>query len=297
MSLILDALRRSERSETTAVSIASAEPADLGNPRRSSALLIVLCCLLLGVLAGWLIRGGTGESMQASIDSPTAPASASHATPPPVSDGKPSISASSNLAKGSTQLEDKSRALGGNSPPTAGPDVGASAVANPMAGDPANKAEAKQPSVAALNSQMWTDADVDSRTNLTDSRPESTGEVATSNSDIGAEPRTSIAPPIDLAAAIERAAREVGEPSLLPHPAVLLENLSQQQKDQVPTIVYSAHDFTGAGRPSVTLNQRQLGEGQRVGSIAVIEILPDSVILKINGVVFRLRALNTWVNL
>ena len=76
-----------------------------------------------------------------------------------------------------------------------------------------------------------------------------------------------------------------------------MENLSQQQKDQVPTIVYTAHDFANEGRSSVTLNQRQLREGDRVGSIEVIEILPDSVILKINGVVFRLRALNTWVNL
>ena len=83
----------------------------------------------------------------------------------------------------------------------------------------------------------------------------------------------------------------------MPHPAVLLENLSQQRKDQVPTIVYTAHDFANEGRSSVTLNQRQLREGDRVGSIEVIEILPDSVILKINGVVFRLRALNTWVNL
>ena len=47
----------------------------------------------------------------------------------------------------------------------------------------------------------------------------------------------------------------------------------------------------------MTLNQRRLREGERVGAIEVIEILSDSVILKINGVVFRLRALNTWVNL
>ena len=83
----------------------------------------------------------------------------------------------------------------------------------------------------------------------------------------------------------------------MPHPAVLLENLSQQQKDQIPTIVYTAHNFAAAGQSSVTLNQRQLRAGQRVGSIEVIEILPDSVILKDNGAVFRLRALNTWVNL
>ena len=93
------------------------------------------------------------------------------------------------------------------------------------------------------------------------------------------------------------AARELGEISLIPHSAVLLENLSQQQKDQVPTIVYTAHDFQENGSSTVELNRRRLGVGQRAGPITVSEILPDSVVLRVNGMTFRLRALNTWANL
>ena len=294
MSLILDALRRSEGGETTSVSIASAEPEALGQPRRGRAVLIVLCCLLLGVSAGWLIRGA-GERAQ----SPTEIAAASQAAPVPEGDSKPSILASANTTSEPTQKEGERRAVASESIPVAATDADVGVLANTVATDPATEieAKAKQPSVAALNSQMWADADADSPTNPATGQRESAEVAATSKPDVGVEPSPSIAPPIDLAAAIEKAAREVGEPSLVPHPAVLLENLSQQQKDQVPTIVYTAHDFTTEDRSSVTLNQRRLREGERVGSIEVIEILPDSVILKINGVMFRLRALNTWVNL
>jgi len=247
---------------------------------------------LLGVSAGWLIRG-TGEHAQ----SPAEIAPASQAAPVREGDSKPSILASSNTTSEPTQIEDERLAVASESIPVAAPDADVGLLANAVATDPATEIEAKQPSVAALNSQMWADADADSPTNPATGQRESAEVAATSKPDVDAEPSPSIAPPIDLAAAIEKAAREVGQPSLVPHPAVLLENLSQQQKDQVPTIVYTAHDFTTEDRSSVTLNQRRLREGERVGSIEVIEILPDSVILKINGVVFRLRALNTWVNL
>lgn len=292
MSLILDALRRSEGGETKSVSIASAEPEALGQPRRGRAVLIVLCCLLLGVAAGWLIRG-TGERAQ----SQTEIAVSSQAAPVPEGDSKPSILASSNTASEPTQIEGERRAVASDAIPVSPTEADAGVLATAVAVDPVTEDEAQQPSVAALNSQMWADADADLQADAATEARES-AEVATiSKPDVDAESSPSIAPPIDLAAAIEKAAREVGEPSLVPHPAVLLENLSQQQKDQVPTIVYTAHDFATEDRSSVTLNQRRLREGGRVGAIEVIEILPDSVILKINGVVFRLRALNTWVNL
>lgn len=292
MSLILDALRRSEGSETTSVSLASAEPGNLGKPRRGRAVLIVLSCLLLGLAAGWLIRG-TGERMQ----SLTEPAAASQAAPAPDSHSKPSILASSSTVKGVAQTDGEPRTVLSDSTAAAARDADTGMAVNAMAEGPATEAAAKQASVAALNSQMWADADADLQADPEPRESESAEVAATSKPDVAADPSPSIAPPIDLAAAIEKAAREVGEPSLMPHPAVLLENLSQQRKDQVPTIVYTAHDFAADGRSSVTLNQRRLREGDRVGSIEVIEILPDSVILKINGVMFRLRALNTWVNL
>ena len=47
----------------------------------------------------------------------------------------------------------------------------------------------------------------------------------------------------------------------------------------------------------MTLNGQQLRVGQRVAAIRVVDILFDSVVLKVDDIEFRLRALNTWVNL
>jgi hypothetical protein len=127
--------------------------------------------------------------------------------------------------------------------------------------------------------------------------PARSEEVSAAASSSAPSDAPSIAPPIDLVAAIERAAREVGEPNLVPHPTVLLENLSQQQKDEIPTIVYSEHVYAQGAAPSVELNGQRLRPGQRAGAITVEDILVDSVILRVNEVSFRLRALNTWVNL
>ena len=55
--------------------------------------------------------------------------------------------------------------------------------------------------------------------------------------------------------------------------------------------------FAAAGISSVELNGKRLLAGQQAGGIEVVEILIDSVILRAGGRDFRLRALNTWVNL
>ena len=102
---------------------------------------------------------------------------------------------------------------------------------------------------------------------------------------------------IDLVELLARVAADSGEVALEPHPALLLENLSQQAKDQIPSIVYSQHSFGSGGDSFVTLNGSTLRVGQRVGPIEVREILSDSVVLRVGSTEFRLRALNTWVNL
>ena len=101
---------------------------------------------------------------------------------------------------------------------------------------------------------------------------------------------------IDIEALLTHAQEALGEESLSEHPSPLLEMLSQQQKDNIPTIVYSQHDWN-ADEPSVVLNGERLNAGQRVGSIRVVEILSDSVVLRWQDIEFRLRALNSWINL
>jgi len=100
---------------------------------------------------------------------------------------------------------------------------------------------------------------------------------------------------VDLQEVMQRLALEVGERSLAPHPVALLETLTQQQKDRVPTIIYSAHQY-GGDAAFVELNGNRLREGARSDAIRVLEILPDSVVLNVAGTEFRLKALNSWVN-
>ena len=102
--------------------------------------------------------------------------------------------------------------------------------------------------------------------------------------------------PIDIEAVLERAQRALGEKTLIDHPVPLLENLSQQQKDQIPSILYSQHDWQ-AEQPAVVLNGQRIQAGQRVDGLVVIEILPDSVVLRWRETDFRLRSLNSWINL
>ena len=103
--------------------------------------------------------------------------------------------------------------------------------------------------------------------------------------------------PIDIEAVLRRAQQEMGEPRLEPHPVPLLGGLSQQSKDRIPTLIYSGHRFDAGGDSTVTLNNETLRQGQRVEGFTVKEILPDSVVLSWGGTEFRLRALNSWINL
>lgn len=103
--------------------------------------------------------------------------------------------------------------------------------------------------------------------------------------------------PVDLESVLRQAQAEWGESALLPHPTALLESLSQQTKDRIPSVIYSVHDWQSAGRSTVVINGKRLGTGQREGGFLVREILEDSVILSWGGTDFRLRALNSWINL
>jgi len=105
--------------------------------------------------------------------------------------------------------------------------------------------------------------------------------------------------PVDIERMLRQAQEQVADGDLQDHAVPMLASLSQQVKDDIPTIHYLRHDYSGtAGRSSVLLN----GQTLRVGGspapgMRVEEILPDSVVLSYKGTQFRLRALNSWVNL
>ncbi len=104
---------------------------------------------------------------------------------------------------------------------------------------------------------------------------------------------------LDIEQVLASAQRELENARLAEHPAPFIEDLSQQRKDAIPTLMYSIHNYSGrAGESSVVLNGKSLKEGASVGKgVKLAEILPDSIVLEHQGEQFRLRALNSWVNL
>ncbi len=104
---------------------------------------------------------------------------------------------------------------------------------------------------------------------------------------------------VDVEAMLAMARAELGNQRVAQtHPAPFVAELSQQRKDAIPTLLYSGHDYRGDGQSSVLINNRTARSGDSVGKgVSVVEILPDSVVLRYDGEEFQLRALNSWVNL
>ena len=308
MSLILDALKRSEQTGSPI----SYAPSNSHQSAGAMRLRPIVAALLLGALLG------AGVVTWFSLESPDDALPSDPLASPlrPMELAQPGSLASGDQPK---RLDPSSadQVLGAQPEPllivdlskqgsAAGPQK-VSSLSRPVDTGATETAR----TVAELNAQMWTDSEsaaAESPDGASDKVPERPSESAASEAATPELPETrsapskvadldSIPPPIDLEKAIAEAAKAVGEQSLVPHATTMLENLSQQQKDDIPTLIYSAHDFQADGSATVELNGQRLKVGQRAGPVRVKEILIDSVILEISGVVFRLAALNSWVNM
>ena len=102
---------------------------------------------------------------------------------------------------------------------------------------------------------------------------------------------------VDFTEILAQAQKELGVQPLVESSEPLLETLSQQTKDQIPSLIYSEHNYSANGRSEVVLNGQSLTERQRVEPFTVVEILPDSVILRWRETQFRVRARNSWINM
>ena len=308
MSLILDALKRSGQTDSPI----SPAPTDLHHNAGAMRLRPVIAALLLGALLGagvvaWfsLLSPDTATSSE-PLASPLRPMNSGQPVSPAAFDEPKRLNPSSTDQVLSTQAESRlivdpsMRGIAAASPETLTPsglvDTGPTETAR---------------AVAELNAQMWSDsasAAVEAPDGALDSVPDRVPARAASESEAAQLPETRsapsevaglglIPPPIDLEKAIAEAARAVGEQSLVPHAATMIENLSQQQKDDIPTLIYSVHDYQTDGSAAVELNGQRLKVGQRAGQVMVRDILIDSVILENSGVTFRLTALNSWINM
>lgn len=300
MSLILDALKRSEQTDSTI----PYAPADAHQSAGASRLRPVVAALLLGALLGvgvamWFspVLPDDAASPRA-VASPLGPMDSNQPGSPAADDQAKRLNRSSTEPVLSARTE--SRLL-------TDPSMRGMAAAPSEASFPSRLVDAGPTAtaraVAELNAQMWSDsesADVEAP----DRAPETGGgeskapqlpDTRNASSEVAA--LGTIAPPINLEAAIAEAANAVGERSLVPHAATMIENLSQQQKDDIPTLIYSAHEFQTDGSAAVELNGQRLKVGQRAGPVMIKDILVDSVILENSGVTFRLTALNSWINM
>jgi hypothetical protein len=141
--------------------------------------------------------------------------------------------------------------------------------------------------VAQLDSQTASEA----QTEVVFDAVEQATEVSESSE--GVEDGTAV----DFAEILAQAQKELGVQPLVESSEPLLETLSQQTKDQIPSLIYSEHNYSANGRSEVVLNGQSLTERQRVGPFTVVEILPDSVILRWRETQFRVRARNSWINM
>ena len=312
MSLILDALKRSGQTDSPI----SHAPTDSHHSAGAMRLRPVMAALLLGALLGagvvaWFsLLSPDDASSSGSLASPLRPMNSGQPGASAAVDQPQRLNPSSTDQVLSTQAESRlivdpsMRGIAAASPETLTPsglvDTGPTETAR---------------AVAELNAQMWSDsasAAVEAPDGALDSVPDRVPDRvparAASESEAAQLPETRsapseaaglglIPPPIDLEKAIAEAARAVGEQSLVPHAATMIENLSQQQKDDIPTLIYSVHDYQTDGSAAVELNGQRLKVGQRAGQVMVRDILIDSVILENSGVTFRLTALNSWINM
>ena len=300
MSLILDALKRSEQTDSTI----PYAPADAHQSAGASRLRPVVAALLLGALLGvgvamWFSRVLPDDAASPrAVAWPLGPMDSNQRGSPAADDQAKRLNRSSTEPVLSARTE--SRLL--TDPSMRGMAAAPSETSFPSSlVDAGPTATAR--AVAELNAQMWSDsesADVEAP----DRAPETGGGESkapqlpdTRNASNEVAALGTIAPPINLEAAIAEAANAVGERSLVPHAATMIENLSQQQKDDIPTLIYSAHEFQTDGSAAVELNGQRLKVGQRAGPVMIKDILVDSVILENSGVTFRLTALNSWINM
>jgi len=288
MSLILDALNRSR--DGTEV-VPGLDTQHRGEYRRGKLPLILLGAALglaLVVIVGLLLDRGdrAAPDVQVAASPPAAEPQTNLPVPETETEPAPAPPVQSVPAhKSAAELK----------------PVNAVSSSAPEAGRKAELAPATNLAVAALyadRAQQVKPAPDTGSESVPD--PESTAPDTSSGQGNQArgEPQTR-EEPIDLEKMVQQAREELENTRLQEHPAPFINSLSQQTKDRIPTLFYERHDYSdSAPGSSVVLGGQRLQQGDRTGSgVRVDEILPDSVVLSYQGTQFRLRALNSWVNL
>ena len=286
MSLILDALNRSRQDKDSVPNLATHHTVDKMASGKRQYLPWVAFSVAV-VIIGWLMieRLFATPVSDIEVGAPTEQVSKNIITAgePGSTEVKEAAAVEEQLVQpvvDSQTLEPVVVALAVNSPE---PDTASVAIETTT---PISPPVVENPAVAQLyqNRNVMDDAPAQQRTS---------SAALDLYADSGNEE------PIDIARVLQSAREEMKDATLDEHPVPLLSALSQQVKDDIPTLYYQRHDYSNnTSISTVVMNNKTLKVGGNpVNGVKIEEILPDSVVLSYQGTQFRLRALNSWVNL
>lgn len=297
MSLILDALNRSRSEQGEVPNIQTVHTGDggtAGSDRRAWGLAAALI-VALAVIA-WLLLGRSGEDPApiAELDPPKAlPAkqpSAPATQPPAPQPQAPEIVAGTAAAEAKVAVA--APQVVAEPSPTAVTKELDKPAAQPDAAVSALYADTAPETVQAPAATTKTEPRAAVKPEPKKREPEVVEKTAERSTAVAEEEV------VDIEQIIQRAESELEDARLAEHPSPFISSLSQQTKDSIPTLIYERHDYSGIpGKSRVVLNGKTLSAGGNSRGVKVEEILPDSVVLDYQGTSFRLRALNSWVNL
>lgn len=294
MSLILDALNRSRQEGEAVPTLESMHGVPQRDMSRDSGVSVLQWALVAGlalavIAIGWLLFDRSKSPAAQQMIESIPPQTISSPPPVPATDGKAGIIVPESVVN-SVRSEEGLVDEPNNGQPE--PWDSASQSANvPRPETPTQSEPLKEPvelpvvdpEVTALYEQP-----------APESPPLPEPEVI----ERSAAPQTQTETDLDIEALVAQAQEELANAELDDIGVPFLASLSQQTKDGIPSIMYQRHDYSGnPSQSSVVLNGQPLRKGQSVDGVKVVEILPDSSVLEFRATQFRLRALNSWVNL
>ena len=299
MSMILDAIKRSKESETITDGVPSVDTEHYTPSGSNSRLPWIIAAVSMGLLLTVLLwqafapdeteKAAMSGDQQSAPDgvtneTSTAPSSTPEVTEPVSASGSTAPSIASAVSTAAPAIA----AATADDPPSVDiriPDIPVETVVTELPARTVNTSGDDE-RLSALYAAM----------NQEESSPQTEPEIARPEG-VSEAVRQPEEPPIDFVEILERAQREMGSTPLVESSVPMLDSLSQQTKDQIPSLIYTDHDYQELGGSSVLMNGQTIRENQRVGPFVLVEILPDSAILRWRDVEFRLRARNSWINL
>ena len=313
MSMILDAIKRSKEAPAGSGSIPSLDTEHYAAPDSQfwqkgwvkSLALLVGVVLVVGSTVFFLAETNESPAVSSESDAPLKTAAegqkvGTSTTPPREDRGEsgvsqlPAIVEGVSVSSGQTKsVMARGQSANKTRPIVIETDLPSTAVNRPSPQE-LSSLYAAMNEEAAVSRESGAGAGVGAKTPVTTLGAEANATSAKASEKSEETEETAA---VDFADILAEAQRELGVRPLVESAEPLLETLSQQTKDLIPSLIYSEHNYSPNGRSEVVLNGQSLTERQRVGPFMVVEILPDSVILRWRETQFRVRARNSWINM